>query len=109
MSEVEKYTGEFWKASERLKSHERRVKEEQELRDLEKKVAQATVDALEAQKQGKPASLERHAELSAQRKKVKTLQTQRAVQPSSNSHSQPGGPLRPAHHRSVALYVTLVL
>jgi len=95
-SEIEKYVGEFWSASERLKLHERRVKEEQELRDLEKKVAQATIDALEAQKKGKPTSLEQHAELAARRKEIKALQAQRTADPSgstirnsSNSRSQP--------------------
>jgi len=89
LSEIEKYAGEFWKASDRLKLHDRRVKEKHELRDLEKKVAQATIDALEAQKQGKPSSLERHAELSAQRKEIKALQAQRVVHRSSNSPSRP--------------------
>jgi len=99
--------------------HERRVKEEQELRDLEKKVAQATIDALEAQKKGKPTSLEQHAELAARRKEIKALQAQRTADPSgstirnsSNSRSHvlslshpPQSPRRPC----VVLYVTLVL
>jgi hypothetical protein len=41
LSQIKKYTGEFWKASERLKWHECRVKEERECKD-------ATCDELES-------------------------------------------------------------
>jgi hypothetical protein len=79
-SEVERYPGEFWQASERLKLHEQRAKEKCELQELEKKVAHTTIEVLEAQKQGKPTSLERHAELSVQRRKLRSVETQQAAQ-----------------------------
>jgi len=49
-NERTKYAGEFWEASNRLKSQDARAKEESELRDIEKQLRQATLAHLESQK-----------------------------------------------------------
>jgi len=73
-SEIERYTGEFWQASKRLKTHDQHAKDKGELQELEKKVAQATIDVLEAQKQGKPTSRDRHAQPSTQKRELQAKQ-----------------------------------
>jgi len=45
-----KYRDEFWEASERLKSHDERTKREGQLLDVQKRLAEATTEHLQAQK-----------------------------------------------------------
>ena len=73
LSEIEKYTREFWHASSRLRLHERRAKEEQESRDLK------------AQKQRKPTTSGRHVKFSTQRKRTKKLPAQQVRDPAAIS------------------------
>ena len=50
IDECAKYTGEFWNASERLKSQNERARQEQALIDVNKRLGEATIEHLEAQK-----------------------------------------------------------
>ena len=52
-----KYTGDFWEASERLKHHDRVAKEQNELNDVNKRLAEATTRHLEQQRQGQRTDL----------------------------------------------------
>ena len=70
LHERARYIGEFWDASNRLKSYDQRAKQEDQLREVETKLKEATLENLEAQKRGKPASLQKHAELGAERRQL---------------------------------------
>ena len=50
IDERTRYQNEFWNASERLKTHDERARREDELADVNKRLSQATLDHLEAQK-----------------------------------------------------------
>ena len=52
-----KYSGDFWEASERLKLHDRVAKEQDELNDVNKRLAEATTRHLENQHQGQRTDL----------------------------------------------------
>ena len=66
-SEQERYVNEFWEASDRLRSQDQRALEQREDRDLERRLQQATIDQLDAQKRGEHANLIIHAKISAER------------------------------------------
>ena len=51
-----------------MKSYDLRAKQEDQLRAVDKKVREATLENLEAQKHGQRPSLEKHAELSKERR-----------------------------------------
>jgi Integrase core domain/Zinc knuckle len=70
LHERARYIGEFWDASNRLKSYDKRAKQEDQLRDVDTRLKEATLKTLEAQKRGQPAPLEKHAELSAERRQL---------------------------------------
>lgn len=48
--ECEKYVGQFWNASERLRAQDARTNREQELLDVNKRLSEATLEHLQAQK-----------------------------------------------------------
>jgi hypothetical protein len=76
-AEAEKYREDFWYASKRLRLYDRLVKEQTELNEVQKDLAKATTEALNRQKQGLPAPLDKHEELSAKRKEI--IATQRQI------------------------------
>jgi hypothetical protein len=61
-----KYTGDFWEASQRLKLHDRVAKEQDELKDVKERFAEATTRHLEDQRQGRRADL---SEIASSRRK----------------------------------------
>jgi hypothetical protein len=69
-NERKQYTGDFWEASSRLKLHDKRAKDQKQLQDLDVQLKKATLENLEAQKLGKPAPLNKIADLSSQRRQV---------------------------------------
>jgi hypothetical protein len=74
--ERKRYSGDFWEASSRLKLHDKRAKDQTQLQDLDVQLKKATLENLEAQKLGKPAPLNKIAEISSQRRRVENeLQT----------------------------------
>ena len=75
--EANEYRQDFWYATKRLRLYDRLAKEQNELREVHKELAEATTDLLRRQKEGLPVSLDRHAELSAKRKAI--VATQREI------------------------------
>ena len=69
-NERKRYTGDFWAASERLKLHDRRARDQQQLQNLDDELRKATLANLEAQKLGKPAPLNQIAEISSRKRQV---------------------------------------
>jgi transposase InsO family protein/uncharacterized protein (UPF0335 family) len=51
-----KYQNEFWNASERLKLHDRRAEREQQLHEVNKRLKEATLENLQAQRQQRATS-----------------------------------------------------
>jgi hypothetical protein len=89
LPEIERYTGEFWNASERVKLHDERMKDDKALKDLNKRAAELTIEVLEAQRQGRPAPLDRYTEITAQRR---LIETQRAALPQAAPTTTPDAP-----------------
>ena len=71
LQEQEQYTGEFWEASNRVKTQDARAKQQQQLHDIDLRLRNATLEHLEAQKQGKPVSLDEHTKISTERTALK--------------------------------------
>ena len=69
-NERKRYTGDFWAASERLKLHDRRARDQQQLQDLDDELRKATLANLEAQKLGKPAPLNQIVEISSRKRQA---------------------------------------
>ena len=69
-TERKQYTGDFWAASKRLKLHDKRARDQKHLQDLDVELKKATIANLEAQKLGKPAPLDKIAEISTQRRQA---------------------------------------
>jgi hypothetical protein len=64
-------------ASKRLKSYDKRAKQEDQLSEVETKLKEATLETLEAQKRGEHASIQKHADLSAERRQlVESMQSE---------------------------------
>ena len=77
--EAANYSDQFWAASRRLRLHDRRAKQQQQLHDLDVQLRKATTEHLEAQRRGEQVSLDKHAELSAKRREITdTLRTAEA-------------------------------
>ena len=87
-TERKQYTGDFWAASERLKLHDKRARDQTELHDLDVKLKNATIANLEAQKLGKPAPLDKVAEVSSQKR-----QLERQLQSDTDSGPPPAAPV----------------
>jgi len=87
-TERKQYTGDFWAASERLKLHDKRARDQTELHDLDVKLKNATIANLEAQKLGKPAPLDKVAEVSSQKR-----QLERQLQSDTDSSPPPATPV----------------
>jgi hypothetical protein len=87
-----KYANDFWDASERLRQRDKRAAEQRELHDLDVQLRKATLDHLQAQKEGRPTNLEHTAELSKAKKvKLAELRTQPAnpANPANASNLEP--------------------
>ena len=69
-AERSRYTGDFWSASNRLKSRDERAKRQTQLHDLDVKLKEATLANLESQRRGQPAPLDKIAKISAEKKKL---------------------------------------
>jgi hypothetical protein len=78
LEECERYTGEFWEASKRLRSQDLNAKHQRELHDVDVQLRKATTDQLEAQRKGEPSSLQKIAELSKQKRQI--VETQKAAE-----------------------------
>src|SRR5438045_8706207 len=50
------YRNEFWNASSRLKLHDRRAQQEQQLHEVNQRLREATLEHLQAQRQPRPTS-----------------------------------------------------
>jgi hypothetical protein len=83
--ETKRYTDDFWNASSRLRSQDKHAHDQAKLREIEGRLAQATADELDAQKQGKRADLTQIAELSTERRKL----SKNLSQGTSADQSQP--------------------
>jgi hypothetical protein len=81
------YTDDFWAASSRLKLRDKRARHQQELHDLDVELRKATLENLEAQKLGKPAPLDKIAEVSSQRREA-----ERQLQQSNTDLNPPDPP-----------------
>ena len=90
--ERKKYTGDFWDASDRLKLHDRRARDQKQLQDLDVELRKATIANLEAQKLGKPAPLDKIAEISSQRRQVEQQLHSDAADSSPSTAPAPLGP-----------------
>jgi hypothetical protein len=66
--ERKNWANDFWEASDCLKLYDTRAKEQREMRDLDVRLKEATVEHLEAQKRGEVVSLDKHAAITAERK-----------------------------------------
>ena len=83
-NERKQYTGDFWEASSRLKLHDQRAKDQKQLQDLDVQLKKATLDNLEAQKLGRPAPLDKIAEISSQKRQIeKELQSDPPAAPAA--------------------------
>lgn len=69
-AELAKYTGEFWAASSRLKLRDERAGRQTQLHELDVKLKEATLANLESQRRGERVSLDKIAEISAQKKSL---------------------------------------
>ena len=70
--ERKKYKDDFWEASNRLKSQDEQARKDRELKNIDIQLRKATLEHLQAQQRGEPVSLEKHAQLSQERRKKLT-------------------------------------
>ena len=87
--ERKQYTGDFWAASERLKLHDKRARDQRQLRDLDVELKKATIVSLDAQKLNKPAPLNKIVEIASQK-----CQIERQLRSDADS-SPPATPASP--------------
>ena len=88
--EVTRYTGKFWHASSPLRLYDQLAKQQSELHDLDVALRKATMTHLEAQQRREPASLHKHAELSAKRQ-----QALRNIRDTEAQHAKDAAASRP--------------
>lgn len=97
LDEIDEYKGQFWNASQRLKKRDQDAKDKREQRDLDRKIKEATMEVLDAQRKGQPASLQKHHELSQERRRLQEMQAQQnPLAPASTSTKPAYAPARPA-------------
>ena len=66
-----KYRDEFWNASDRLKLHDKRAEQEQQLHDVNKRLKEATLEHLQAQQQSQSSfDLGQIAEISQEKRNL---------------------------------------
>jgi hypothetical protein len=70
--EQKKYKDDFWEASNRLRSQDEQAHKDRELKNIDIQLRKATLEHLQTQQCGEPVSLEKHAQLSAERRKKRT-------------------------------------
>ena len=66
--ERKKYKDDFWEAFNRLRSQDEQARKDRELKNIDIQLRKATLEHLQAQQCGESVSLEKHAQLSAERR-----------------------------------------